>query len=107
MALFAKILSWLSGTEPAEKPMGEMSIIEVTSLVQNGTCPSCQQEAAFLTGPSGGGCQNVACSECGQTFNVTPFGVEVLGGKISVAGRGSLSEAEACECGGLSVTPHD
>lgn len=40
------------------------------SLLQKGTCPSCKTPDAMLLGPRGGAARNVACSICGQEFNV-------------------------------------
>lgn len=39
-----------------------------------GQCIDCGKR--LLSGPEGGGCVNVMCSNCGAKFNISPFHVE-------------------------------
>ena len=43
-------------------------------LLEAGGCVECDHRPkGFIEGPSGGLCQNVFCSQCGQGYNLTPL----------------------------------
>ena len=47
-------------------------------------CPDC--EGKLLDGPCGGCAQNYLCEHCGSEFNITVWGGNVVGERISDAG---------------------
>ena len=48
----------------------------ITDFNHKLTCPCCEDEDCFLSGPQGGMCTNVMCTSCGSRFNSYGFGLD-------------------------------
>ncbi|MGH8136488.1 MAG: hypothetical protein ACRER4_09070 [Steroidobacteraceae bacterium] len=59
--------------------IGEFSR-ELGLIIAGGHCPECRAWRSFLTGPRGGLCMNIKCSQCGAKYNMSPFfGAQPIG----------------------------